>query len=153
VSIQQQINRRWTRLLSVSLASEALLQDSFVNPCQQLHCCRPWSAGYTPLHMASGYLHTPVVELLLAYGADPEVAPTPGLLSAPPCILSNGSWHQHGGCASSTLTSRRPQVRDLESRSVLDLVEGLKDKIPNDAAVAQRKFALERCTEILTGAA
>jgi hypothetical protein len=36
---------------------------------------------------------------------------------------------------------------------VLDLVEGLKDKIPNDAAVAQRKFALERCTEILTGAA
>ena len=33
----------------------------------------PWSTGYTPLHMASGYLHTPVVELLLAYGADPEV--------------------------------------------------------------------------------
>ena len=36
---------------------------------------------------------------------------------------------------------------------MLDLVEGLKDKIPNDAAVAQRKFALERCTEILTGPA
>lgn len=50
-------------------------------------------------------------------------------------------------------TSLRLQVRDLESRSVLDLVEGLKDKIPNDAAVAQRKFALERCTEILTGVA
>lgn len=45
------------------------------------------------------------------------------------------------------------QVRDGENRSVLDLVDKLKDKIPNDASVAQRKFALERCTEILTGAA
>jgi hypothetical protein len=45
------------------------------------------------------------------------------------------------------------QIRDLENRSVLDLVEGLKGNIPNDAAVAQRKFALERCTEILTGEA
>lgn len=45
------------------------------------------------------------------------------------------------------------KVRDGEGRSVLDLVEGLKGSIPNDAAVAQRKFALERCTEILTGAA
>ena len=39
-------------------------------------CCTnsaPILAGYTPLHMASGYLHTPVVELLSAYGADPEV--------------------------------------------------------------------------------
>lgn len=36
-------------------------------------CQSPLHTGYTPLHMASGYLHTPVVELLLAYGADPEV--------------------------------------------------------------------------------
>lgn len=35
--------------------------------------------------------------------------------------------------------------------SVLELVEGLKTQIPNDASVAQRRFALERCSEILTG--
>ncbi len=43
------------------------------------------------------------------------------------------------------------QVRDQQSRSVLELVEGLKTQIPNDASVAQRRFALERCSEILTG--
>lgn len=34
---------------------------------------------------------------------------------------------------------------------MLELVEGLKTQIPNDASVAQRRFALERCSEILTG--
>ncbi len=65
--------------------------------------------------MAAGYLHTPAVELLLHFGADPE-------------------------------------VRDREGRSVLDLAKSLKSNLPHDAAVAQRRFALERCTEILTGA-
>ena len=30
-------------------------------------------AGYTPLHMAAGYLHVPVVVSLLEGGANPEV--------------------------------------------------------------------------------
>ena len=36
-----------------------------------LSCLDP--SGYTPIHMAAGYLHTPVVELLLHYGSDPEI--------------------------------------------------------------------------------
>ena len=29
--------------------------------------------GYTPLHMAAGYLHTPMVQLLMAAGADADI--------------------------------------------------------------------------------
>ena len=30
------------------------------------------AAGYTPLHMAAGYMHTATIAALLAAGADPE---------------------------------------------------------------------------------
>ena len=30
------------------------------------------NAGYTPLHMAAGYMHTSTIAALLAGGADPE---------------------------------------------------------------------------------
>lgn len=33
---------------------------------------RPHPAGYTPLHMAAGYMHTSTIAALLAGGADPE---------------------------------------------------------------------------------
>ena len=56
-----------------SLASQVVVPCPDSRPYWHLHRCWPCFAGYTPLHMASGYLHTPVVELLLAYGADPEV--------------------------------------------------------------------------------
>lgn len=34
--------------------------------------CWPHTAGYTPLHMAAGYLHTTTVDALIQAGADPE---------------------------------------------------------------------------------
>ena len=36
------------------------------------------SAGFTPLHLAVGYSHTPLVSLLLDAGADPEVRDAQG---------------------------------------------------------------------------
>lgn len=75
------LGRRYARLYGNSSLPAMPRQ----RPCWQMHRCWPWSAGYTPLHMASGYLHTPVVELLLAYGADPEVLPRTSRMSlAPP---------------------------------------------------------------------
>lgn len=47
--------------------------------------------------------------------------------------------------------SADPEIRDRQSRSVLDLAENLKEQMPDDPQLAQRKFALQNCSEILTG--
>lgn len=47
--------------------------------------------------------------------------------------------------------SADPEVRDRQGRSVLDLAENLREQLPDDPSQAQRKFALQNCTEILTG--
>eukprot|EP00208_Stichococcus_sp_RCC1054_P001395 CAMPEP_0206140168 /NCGR_PEP_ID=MMETSP1473-20131121/8670_1 /ASSEMBLY_ACC=CAM_ASM_001109 /TAXON_ID=1461547 /ORGANISM="Stichococcus sp, Strain RCC1054" /LENGTH=480 /DNA_ID=CAMNT_0053534233 /DNA_START=346 /DNA_END=1788 /DNA_ORIENTATION=- len=43
-----------------------------------------------------------------------------------------------------------PEIRDREGRSVLDLVERLKEQLPDDAQLAPRKFALSQCSDVLT---
>lgn len=94
--------------------------------------------------MAAGYLHTQVVELLLHYGSDPEVRNPPALaVSRRPDRQLCPNSTTLPACATRCTTGIRG--------SVLELVEGLKTQIPNDASVAQRRFALERCSEILTG--
>lgn len=64
--------------------------------------------------MAAGYLHTPVVALMMEYGADPE-------------------------------------IKDAQGRSVTKLVEDLKKGMPLSAELVQRRYALEKVTEIVVG--
>lgn len=71
-------------------------------------------AGYSPLHMAAGYLHTPVVELLMQFGADPE-------------------------------------KKDREGRTVMQLVDNLKEGMPLTPEMVGRRYALEKVEEIVVG--
>ena len=62
----------------------------------------PLRAGYTPLHMASGYLHTTTVNALMQAGADPEQEDAQGR-------RSGAAWG--GWCRKSRQRTPRPPVR------------------------------------------
>jgi signal recognition particle protein len=84
--------------------------------------------GYTPLHIASGYLHQEVVKILLEAGADPELQDYSGR------SVCAASFHP---------------FTILTKQKALDLVDMLKANTPATTVMYSRRRALEDVAQCL----
>ena len=72
--------------------------------------CPAHADGYTPLHMAAGYLHVDMVKLLLRYGADPE---QPDAKGRSPLELVEDLRRQYEVMNSPALLARRMALEEV----------------------------------------
>lgn len=103
--------------------------------------------GRTALHFAVAIGRSDLVELLLAYGADPDIPDKDGYTP-----LHMGSGYLQMTVVQQLLDAGSdPDFPDDQGRTPLSLMEGLRDNLPmDDPATLTRRMALERVINTLT---
>lgn len=103
--------------------------------------------GRTALHFASAVGRTDLVELFLAYGADPNVPDKDGYI---PLHMASG-YLQLAVVQQLLDAGSDPDFPDETGRTPLSLMESLRDNLPLDnPSTLSRRMALERVINTLT---